>query len=523
MSPDGRWLAYAGVKDRAGTRFSLRKVAIEDGRPSGRPETVCELTQGSNFAIGWASDREIVFAPETEPAIYAVAASGGQPRVVLRDEKTEGVLGWERFLPLVSGQSIVATHVSIAGEKIKVNSEAIDLATGKRTLVLPDASTAHLVSDPVNGGNLLVALRADQTGLIAVRFDVSTLRTLSEPVRVWSGSSASNFVLSPRGTLALSTRPTDLSDRRLAWLDDKGLPQPILGPTRAFSEIVISPDGGRVLASLQMNNPDDLTSELWVQDLARRTASRIPIQGAAFGLGWHPDGQRIVHGSFAKDEFAIIERPASGPGDPVTLFSKPLAEQTFLQPSAWSPDGKVLAIVPTDMKVNKSDVLMIEPEAGSTTPKSTPYLKSPADEHALRFSPDGKWVLFCSVESGRHELYVQRFTGAASAAEDARSGRVQISTNGHNGAAWWSPDGKEIRFVDSDKQIVSVEVKTDPAFSASLPKPLYSIKELKTVNFSWAPDGRQMVILQGENEQTSRIDLVVNFTEEIRAKLGTPK
>jgi Tol biopolymer transport system component len=278
-----------------------------------------------------------------------------------------------------------------------------------------------------------------------------------------------------------------------------------------------------VLASLQMNNPDDLTSELWVQDLARRTASRIPIQGAAFGLGWHPDGQRIVHGSFAKDEFAIIERPASGPGDPVTLFSKPLAEQTFLQPSAWSPDGKVLAIVPTDMKVNKSDVLMIEPEAGSTTPKSTPYLKSPADEHALRFSPDGKWVLFCSVESGRHELYVQRFTGAASAAEDARSGRVQISTNGHNGAAWWSPDGKEIRFVDSDKQIVSVEVKTDPAFSASLPKPLYSIKELKTVNFSWAPDGRQMVILQGENEQTSRIDLVVNFTEEIRAKLGTPK
>jgi hypothetical protein len=32
-----------------------------------------------------------------------------------------------------------------------------------------------------------------------------------------------------------------------------------------------------------------------------------------------------------------------------------------------------------------------------------------------------------------------------------------------------------------------------------------------------------MVILQGENEQTSRIDLVVNFTEEIRARLGSPK
>jgi hypothetical protein len=32
-----------------------------------------------------------------------------------------------------------------------------------------------------------------------------------------------------------------------------------------------------------------------------------------------------------------------------------------------------------------------------------------------------------------------------------------------------------------------------------------------------------MVILQGENELASRIDLVVNFAEEIRAKMGGAK
>jgi len=32
-----------------------------------------------------------------------------------------------------------------------------------------------------------------------------------------------------------------------------------------------------------------------------------------------------------------------------------------------------------------------------------------------------------------------------------------------------------------------------------------------------------MVILQGENEQASRIDLVVNFAEEIRAKMSTAR
>jgi len=100
---------------------------------------------------------------------------------------------------------------------------------------------------------------------------------------------------------------------------------------------------------------------------------------------------------------------------------------------------------------------------------------------------------------------------------------VQVSTNGHDGSGWWSPDGKEIRFVDSDKQVVSVEVKTDPTFSVTLPEALYSIKDLKTKNYSWTPDGRLMVILQGENEQANRIDLVVNFADEIRAKMGAAK
>ena len=77
--------------------------------------------------------------------------------------------------------------------------------------------------------------------------------------------------------------------------------------------------------------------------------------------------------------------------------------------------------------------------------------------------------------------------------------------------------------IDAERQVVSVELKTEPAFSASLPKALYSLKELKTRNSSWSPDGRLMVILEGENERANKIDLVVNFAEEIRAKLGTAK
>jgi eukaryotic-like serine/threonine-protein kinase len=523
LSPDGRWIAFTAAKDRAGSKYSLKKIALDDGRPTGKPETICELPQGSQFQVGWASDREVVFAPDLEQTIYAVAATGGEPRVVLRQEQSDGVQGWGEFIPLVAGQSLLATHFSVAGDRIKVNTEVIDLASGARTIVLPDAGAVQVLTDTVRGGTFVVALRSDQANVVAVRFDLATLRTIGEPVRVWSGNTVNTLKLSPSGTLALSMRPSDLSDRRLAWIDDEGQPQPISVPTRAYSEIAVSPDGGRVLANLQVSNPDDLASELWVKDLKRRTSTRIPIQGFAMGLLWSPDGQRIVHGAFAKDEFSIVDRPASGSGEVIKIFTSPIAEQKFLQPSAWSPDGKILAIIPTDMKVNRSDVLMLEQDAGTATWKPTPYLNSAADEHAMRFSPDGKWVLFCSVESGRHELYAQRFTGAASGAQDTRSGRVQVSTNGHDGAAWWSPDGNEIRFVDAERQVVSVEVKTEPTFAVSLPKVLYSVKELKTSGFAWGPDGRPMVILQGENELATRIDLVVNFAEELRTKLDVAK
>ena len=118
---------------------------------------------------------------------------------------------------------------------------------------------------------------------------------------------------------------------------------------------------------------------------------------------------------------------------------------------------------------------------------------------------------------------MQRFTGAKAGPQDARSGRVQVSTNGARGVGWWSPDGKEIRFVDFDMQVVSVQVQAEPTFTASLPQPLYSIKNLKTWNSNFAPDGRVVAIMKGEDEGKNRIDLIVNFVDEMRTKLDAAR
>jgi nitrate reductase NapAB chaperone NapD len=70
---------------------------------------------------------------------------------------------------------------------------------------------------------------------------------------------------------------------------------------------------------------------------------------------------------------------------------------------------------------------------------------------------------------------------------------------------------------------MSVEVKTEPTLSVSVSKALSSLKDVKTRSTTWAPDGRLMVILEGENVRADRIDLIVNFEEEIRAKMGAAK
>jgi WD40 repeat protein len=375
------------------------------------------------------------------------------------------------------------------------------------------------VSDGKRG--YLLATRNTQNSLIAVPFDAVTLRTVGEPITVWSGNPLSTFQLSPAGTLALATQSADMSDRRLAWIDLKGQPQPIPGMTRNFGEIVVSLDGGRVLAQLENPISSEITADLGVLDLARRTCTRIPVPGGLIGMTWSRDGQRIAYGLIKDDAFSIWERRSDGSGEPIKLCSSP-DNRTLLVPNCWSPDGKVLCFIQVDVSANKAHRFLLEQESGSNKWVARPQVKSPASEWVAGFSPDGKWLLLTSDQSGRAELYVEKFTPSADA--EVKAERVQLSTSGAGGLAWWSADGKEIRYLDADSQVISLQVNSEPTFSATEPKVLYSIKDLKTRSTSFAPDGRLMVVLQGESEKTTKkVDLVVNFLEELQNRFATKK
>ena len=64
------------------------------------------------------------------------------------------------------------------------------------------------------------------------------------------------------------------------------------------------------------------------------------------------------------------------------------------------------------------------------------------------FSPDGDFIAYTSDESGRDEIYVQALDSGA---------RWQLSASG-GGDPHWSDDGKEIVYVDTARNVVSVSV-----------------------------------------------------------------
>ena len=76
-----------------------------------------------------------------------------------------------------------------------------------------------------------------------------------------------------------------------------------------------------------------------------------------------------------------------------------------------------------------------------------PLLASPFNESNPAV-PDGAWIAYRSDESGRNEVYVDRFP-------DLGDRRVQVSTGGGT-SPLWSPDGTELYYCRAGPAMIAV-------------------------------------------------------------------
>ena len=178
---------------------------------------------------------------------------------------------------------------------------------------------------------------------------------------------------------------------------------------------------------------------------------------------------------------------------------------------SWSPDGKLIAYERLGSS-GRWEIWML-PMEGDRQPY--PYLLGQFPELHPAFSPDGNWLAYTSGESGRAEVYVQRFPGPGE--------KVQVSTDGGTYPVW-SRDGRRLIYESSDT-LWAVDVTASPTFHIGRAHVLYQgniWNDAAGPNYALSPDGKRFVVVErGKESSESSINVVLNWNQELLRLTGS--
>ena len=239
-------------------------------------------------------------------------------------------------------------------------------------------------------------------------------------------------------------------------------------------------------------------------DLARGAGSRLTFDpGNDTSPVWSPDGSRIAWSANRDGAFQIYQKPASGVG-PEELLRK---EDVSISPGSWSADGRFILYTRTDPKTRQD--LWVLPLVGDRQP--APFLQTPFPETAGRFSPDGRWIAYNSLDQGRFEVYVQTFP--------ASEGKWQLSPSG-GVQPWWRSDGKELYYLSTDGKLIAVEVKPGGSFEAGAPRALFDLAPARALggnSYAVSAAGDRFLFVTAREEAASlQFTVVTNWAAEAK-------
>jgi len=226
-----------------------------------------------------------------------------------------------------------------------------------------------------------------------------------------------------------------------------------------YTNPALSPDGNRLAVGIR--DPATARRDLWILDLQRETASRFTFDPSDnLNPAWSPDGSRIAFTSDRRGHRDLYVKDVSGTGEDELLLSSAPSKNV----EDWSPDGR--RIVYSDIAGGATHLLVLSLE--SRKPEDFP--RTLPSEINGRFSPDGNWMAYLSVESGRAEIYIRPFPPAA--------GKWQISTGGGRDAHWRG-DGQELFYttLQDPARIMAVDIAVkNGAIQAGIPHPLFEVR-----------------------------------------------
>jgi Tol biopolymer transport system component len=473
-SPDSRFVAF----------YSQGKLKKMDA--SGGPAQV--LCDAPNFPIGgtWNGDGIILFGSEAH-VLSRVSADGGEVKPVhqldMARHETEQV--WPQFLP--DGKHFLYSSHSTDAGKAGIYLGSLD---SQETHLLISAESNARYAPP----GFLIYSRQDT--LVAQRFDPKQLRVTGDAFSIAERVGAMSFLpglmysVSENGVAVYRNAPSDTV--QLAWYNRAGKRLGPVGEPGAYGIIVLSPDEKRL--AMERLDPQLRTHDLWTLELATGILSRQTFHPTDdTDPVWSPDGRELVFTSNPKTTDDLYRKVVGG-GEEQVLFES--RNQKY--PKFWLSDGRsIIFIGPTGKAFYQL------PLTGDRKP--VPLLASEFDKDNPHVSPDGRWVAYNSIESGRWEVYAAAFPTFA----DKR----QVSVNG-GCQPQWRKDGKELFYLTLEGQLMAAELKAGKILQTGVPQVLFQTPAIVSpINSQYCvmADGKRFIFREPVGEANAPITVVLNW------------
>jgi serine/threonine protein kinase len=487
-SPDSRHLGY----------FMPGKLMRIDLFDTQTPQVICDVTSGRGAS--WSKNGTIIFAPVSAGPLFSVPAAGGTPQQITFIDTT--IAGnahrYPQFLP--DGKQFLFAHLTGSED---AETRLGTLGESETRAILTSQGVARY-ADP---GYLLYE---GENSLLAMPFDPDAGKIVGDPVPMLD---------IPRGTRAfygspgVSTSragpivyPQTVMQSQIVWFDRRGTRLGTLPfPPDVYADPVISPDGSRVIIT---RADQENESDLWMIELNRNTLTRLTFEPRANDSAvWSDDGERLFFASRREGSRNIYVKGNRGTG-PTELLLQGASLFTTVQDI--TPDSKLLLIRELHSDT-KDDVLSYDFADGTINP----LLNSRFAERDPSISPDGKWIAYRSRETGELELYVQPFPDLGA--------KYQVSTNGAGNSPTtraqsilWGPAMDEIVYLAADGlTLMSVPIKTSPAFEAGQPRPIFKLPANHT-SYTSIDNRRFLVCLRSDTG--AQLTLVTGWQQELEQR-----
>jgi eukaryotic-like serine/threonine-protein kinase len=471
-SPDSRYLAFF-ANDK------LFKIDVSGGPSISLASTVPGL--GGT----WSKDGLLLFGGTINlPQLRSVSADGGEVKPVLEPEKTrqESNIVWPFFLP--DGRHFLYYSISNDTAKSGIRIGSID---SRQTLPLVTGTgPAFYVPGYV--------LFTRQNSAFALPFDAGKLRATGEAIPVTEGIgplSMPGTTLTVSQTGVLAYRSSSATDFRFGWYDHSGKRLADVGVPGTYRQAALSPDGKR--AVLERLDAATNNYDLWLLELSSGIMSRLTSDPAEDSDPvWSPDSRQVAFSSLRKGHLDIYRRVIGASKDELVY-----ADSERKVPEWWLKDGTILYTT-----ANGKDFHLIAAEGGGK-PKDIFHADFSTDEPCV--SPDGHWIAFNSLESGRWEVYIASFPGFT----DKR----QVSNNGGSQPRWRA-DGKELFYLNLDGKMMAVDVKGGAGLETAVPQLLFATHVRPNAYYDLygvTGDGRKFLVVEVVKETPTPINVILDW------------